>query len=173
LRLVERTERARWNARPAVASVQASAAGMHWVRALSPGSTEVEFMLGGDEDHDADRHADRSVVGASEGAGPERCLSVRIEVALDLSVPRSLIRTWAESLARDPLLPPPEVGLEAREHLLVLHGEVARADQAQALEALLRAWIETQSGTRAQLLNWVKVRSPEQVMLEVRIAEVT
>jgi Flp pilus assembly secretin CpaC len=169
LRLVERAERTRWNARPTVASVQASAAGMHWVRALSPGFTEVEFMLGSDDD----RHADRNDTEASEGAGLQRCLSLRIEVALDLSAPRSLIRSWAEGLARDPLMPSPEVVLEAREHLLVLQGEVARADQSQALEALLRAWIETQPGTRPQLLNWVKVRSPEQIMLEVRIAEVS
>jgi len=166
VRLVERTESARWNAQPAVASVQSSAAGLHWVRALSPGSTEVDFAFRSAEDP-------QDPQGEVGQAAADACLRVRIEVSHDLSVPRRLIQSWTESLAQDPLIAPPTIVLEAREHLLVLHGEVARVEQSRALEALLRSWMDTQAGSRMQLLNWVRVRAPEQVMLEVRIAEVT
>lgn len=165
LRLLARTERVRWNARPAVASVQASPGGMHWVRALAAGSTEVEFLF--DADNDTPPAADAIDAAAAS------CQRLRIEVVEDLAVPRSLIQAWIASLARDPLLAPPRVVLEARGDLLVLQGEVARAEQAQALEALLRTWMDTLGGRRLHVLNWVRVRPPEQVMLEVRIAEVT
>lgn len=156
LSLSTRKERARWNARPDVMSVQSGPGHSHLLKAEKPGHSELR--LGFDPD--------------SSGGEPS-CTVWRLEVGVDLSQAQALLSEWVAQEARVSPWSAPRVQLSARGALIVLEGEVAQAEQGKALESLIKLWLEAQSFSGLRLVNWLHIRPAEQIMLEVRIAEVS
>ena len=149
-------ERARWNSRPDVLSVTAGPERMHLLKAERPGQSTLRLGFAGDTDEAA-----------------RRCKEWLVEVRVDLSAARTLLSQWAMQENQRSAWSAPRLELSAQGALILLEGEVAQPDHRQALEALLGKWLEAQALPGLSLVNWLHVRPAEQIMLEVRIAEVS
>ena len=149
-------ERARWNSQPDVLSVSAAPGPMHLLKGERPGQSHLRLVYPTD-------------------LSPARlgCREWLVEVRLDLEPARALLAQWAAHQNRFSSWSAPSLTLTAQGTLLVLEGEVAQDEHRRALEDLLAAWIKAQALHGLSLVNWLQVRPAEQIMLEVRIAEVS
>ncbi|MFM7659498.1 MAG: hypothetical protein ACKO6H_02020 [Betaproteobacteria bacterium] len=155
-RLSTRKEQSRWNARPDVLSVQAGPGNTHLLRGESPGQSELRLSFDSDSDL---QHSS--------------CKVWRVVVDVDLGQAQALIADWLQQESRTSAWSLPQIRLSARGRLIVIEGEVAQIEHRQALESLLGQWIQSQAFSGLRLVNWIHVRPAEQIMLEVRIAEVS
>ncbi|NBP34964.1 MAG: hypothetical protein EBV01_06120 [Betaproteobacteria bacterium] len=156
LQLSSRKEHSRWNTRPDVLSVQGGPGGTHLLKAERPGYSELRLSFEADAAH-----------------GDVSCKIWRVETLVDLTQAQDLIADWMRQESRASSWSLPQLSLSARGSLIVLEGEVAQLEHRKALESLLSHWLDSQAFQGLRLVNWVHVRPAEQIMLEVRIAEVS
>jgi pilus assembly protein CpaC len=156
LQLSSRKEHSRWNTRPDVLSVQAGPGRTHLLKAERPGFSELRLGFEADT-----------------AQGDASCKIWRIESIVDLQQAQALIADWIRQESRASSWSAPQLSLSARGSLIVLEGEVAQLDHRKALESLMSQWLDAQAFPGLRLVNWVHVRPAEQIMLEVRIAEVS
>ncbi|NDB99249.1 MAG: hypothetical protein EBZ84_10365, partial [Betaproteobacteria bacterium] len=149
-------ERTRWNSRPDVLTVQAGPHNMHLLKGEKPGQSLLRLGF------DAAQH---------EQGG--QCKAWQVEVQIDLSPAEALIAHWVLQETKRSPWSAPRPSLSAQGSIILLEGEVAQAEDRKLLEALLQEWLKSQALEGLRLMNWLQVRTPEQVMLEVRIAEVS